>query len=409
MSSNKSLKAIQSAFSNINHITYCSGAVSLTETTSKLYYTTINGSEGKIDFSKPTDDQLAALAGSCQKATFGVEKQDVLDETYRKAGKLDATQFAINFSPLTGGILDTIRDSLLGSQIEGNSIEVELYKLNVYGPGSFFKSHVDTPRNENMFGSLVVVLPTVHEGGSLIVRHAGNEQVFDTALAVRSDNIPKAAFVAFYSDVEHEVTLVTSGYRVTLTYNLYLTKTSSKPLKPLSMTADYIEKLKQSLAALLADPNVLPNGGLLGFSLAHRYPIDPKKTELSNLIECLKGSDADTLSICKSLSIDVSLKAIYYPPKGYRTGSCLVDQFVDFQDCLYEDDIVEYLAHAYNAKVIHHKYIKCTPIVWIKKPAKSNFFKTNYLAHGNEPALEFTYADVCLVANIDSAAKRNVK
>jgi hypothetical protein len=37
------------------------------------------------------------LSDACQPATFGVNKEDVLDESYRKAGKMDVTDFATNF------------------------------------------------------------------------------------------------------------------------------------------------------------------------------------------------------------------------------------------------------------------------------------------------------------------------
>jgi len=79
-----------------------------------------------------------------------------------------------------------------------------------------------------MFGSLVVILPTAHQGGSVVVRQSQREWTFDTAKAVRVNpgvnnaSTTAAAFVAFFSDVEHEITTVTSGYRVALTYNLYL-------------------------------------------------------------------------------------------------------------------------------------------------------------------------------------------
>ncbi len=35
---------------------------------------------------------------------------------------------------------------------------------------------------------------------------------------------PEIKWAAFYSDCEHEVHEVTSGHRVTLTYNLYVTR-----------------------------------------------------------------------------------------------------------------------------------------------------------------------------------------
>lgn len=73
----------------------------------------------------------------------------------------------------------------------------------VYGsPSGFFKSR-RTPRSETQFGSLVVSLPCHHEGGQLIVRHAGHEAVFDWSTSkIQQDAI---CWAAFYSDCEHEV------------------------------------------------------------------------------------------------------------------------------------------------------------------------------------------------------------
>ncbi len=71
-----------------------------------------------------------------------------------------------------------------------------------------------------MFGSLVVVFPTPHEGGTLVLRHHGKEWTFDSGKILA--NAPNCvAYVAFFSDVEHEVSPVASGHRVTVTYNLY--------------------------------------------------------------------------------------------------------------------------------------------------------------------------------------------
>jgi hypothetical protein len=39
-------------------------------------------------------------------------------------------------------------------QPAAGKVIAELYKLNIYGPDGFFRSHVDTPRGPNMFGSL---------------------------------------------------------------------------------------------------------------------------------------------------------------------------------------------------------------------------------------------------------------
>lgn len=72
-----------------------------------------------------------------------------------------------------------------------------------------------------MFGSLVVVFPTRHKGGALYLRHKGEEWTFDSAALASAQEDPSIAYIAFYSDVDHEVSVVNSGYRDTLTYNLY--------------------------------------------------------------------------------------------------------------------------------------------------------------------------------------------
>ncbi|KIJ91860.1 hypothetical protein K443DRAFT_14049 [Laccaria amethystina LaAM-08-1] len=90
------------------------------------------------------------------------------------------------------------------------------------GPGSFFKAHKDTPRSKGMFGSLVVVFPIgPSRRWSLAPRRKGDEWTFDFAAISSAEETPSIAYIAFYSDVEHEVNMVTLGFRVTLTYNLY--------------------------------------------------------------------------------------------------------------------------------------------------------------------------------------------
>ena len=76
---------------------------------------------------------MESLANACQPATFGVNQQDILDETYRKAGKMDATSFASKFNLERSGLLGGIRAHMLEGHAETTTIVAELYKLNVYG------------------------------------------------------------------------------------------------------------------------------------------------------------------------------------------------------------------------------------------------------------------------------------
>jgi len=93
----------------------------------------------------------------------------VLDEKYRKATKLEPDQFATTFCPYKAGIVDVINQVLVpnisadGSEQRG--VRAELYKLKFYSaPSGKFKPHVDTPRSDDQFGSLLVCLPVAHQG-----------------------------------------------------------------------------------------------------------------------------------------------------------------------------------------------------------------------------------------------------
>ena len=106
-----------------------------------------NRSIGKLTLPLSTaEDQqgMEDFVDSCAPATFGKGGKDTLDESYRRASKLDSTQFSTNFSPYELGIIGVIAQTLLpgivGSLaresggrtfVENLGVVAELYKLNV--------------------------------------------------------------------------------------------------------------------------------------------------------------------------------------------------------------------------------------------------------------------------------------
>ena len=66
-----------------------------------------------------------------------------------------------------------------------------------------------------MIGTLVVTLPSSYTGGELMVGHNEERKAYQGSKTALS-------LVAFYADCHHEVLRVKSGYRITLTYNLFL-------------------------------------------------------------------------------------------------------------------------------------------------------------------------------------------
>lgn len=65
------------------------------------------------------------------------------------------------------------------------------------------------------------IIDSSHTGGNLVFHHRDHSFDFNTSSILESAPSTSVAYVAFYSDVQHEVLEVTSGARITITYNLY--------------------------------------------------------------------------------------------------------------------------------------------------------------------------------------------
>jgi hypothetical protein len=93
------------------------------------------------------------------------------------------------------------------------------YKLLLYKPGGFFKPHRNTEKAAGMFGTLIVQLLSEFTRGDLVlvVRHAGKEIM----VKMRQEGSASYCLIAaYYSDCEHEITPVETGYRLALVYSL---------------------------------------------------------------------------------------------------------------------------------------------------------------------------------------------
>ncbi|KAF8244353.1 hypothetical protein K440DRAFT_636307 [Wilcoxina mikolae CBS 423.85] len=71
-------------------------------------------------------------------------------------------------------------------------------------------------KEDGMFATLAVVLPSTFEGGELVFKHGEETMCFDPQLTGEFST----SVAAWYADVLHCVKPVTSGYRFVLTYNL---------------------------------------------------------------------------------------------------------------------------------------------------------------------------------------------
>ena len=361
------------------------------------------------------------------------------DENYRKAVKMDSEYFSPILDVFQTDLVKMIYDCLLEGTESTKRIVIELYKLNVYGTrsmysivylppltlryytdkGSFFKPHVDTPRSKNMFGSLVIVFPTPHEGGALHLRHRGQEWIFDSGQVLAAKDKPSIGYAAFFSDIEHEVAPVTSGHRVTLTYNLYFE--NDEPISEDDAVSKHLAPplvnegaFTEAFTALLEDPEFLAEGGTLAFGLRHVYPI---KDDLKHVYNVLKGSDAVVYQSVRANLFEPVLY-MYYKNDGLGVEGVLIDRVVNFTQ--YYDpegqDLVQFL-HSKGGIIVSRErerlrdlseslYATAEQVEWVTPMTTINQKEDAYISYGNESTLDFVYGEVCLVVRIGKAGDR---
>ncbi|KAK6513837.1 hypothetical protein TWF506_008270 [Arthrobotrys conoides] len=178
----------------------------------------VKGLDGSCLRLPVSTEDAAQLSELGRLSPFGKGEQTIVDSTVRSSRQLDPSMLEFENSRFTdwlqGPVLNEIGVALgIGTEMRPR---LNLYKLLVYEKGDHFKAHRDTPKEEGMIGTVVVILPSVFEGGVVKLSHAGEEMSFDFA----PDCNYSFGVAAWYSDVEHAVEEVIGGYRVALVYNL---------------------------------------------------------------------------------------------------------------------------------------------------------------------------------------------
>jgi hypothetical protein len=72
-----------------------------------------NSREKHSNLVNATPDELEQLTQACEPASFGMKQEDVLDETYRKAGKMDPECFSSMLDPSNTDLMKIVRGYLL--------------------------------------------------------------------------------------------------------------------------------------------------------------------------------------------------------------------------------------------------------------------------------------------------------
>ncbi|TVY13045.1 hypothetical protein LARI1_G009289 [Lachnellula arida] len=234
-----------------------------------------------------SDRDAEAIIAASHQAPFGKGEETLVDTTVRKTWEVSPGQFELKnptWQPFVKTIVAKVSAGL-GVDATGNGVSAELYKMLLYDEGALFKSHQDSEKVPRMFATLVIALPSKHEGGEVRVTHAGKTRVFETAKF--SDF--GSSFLAWFSDVTHEVKPVLSGRRLVLTYNLVHQTLGPKELGANTNAA--MSKLRLLLPAWikgLEEDDTFPT--TQAFLFEHQY------TDASLCYDGLKGHDRQVAS-----------------------------------------------------------------------------------------------------------------
>jgi 2OG-Fe(II) oxygenase superfamily len=162
------------------------------------------------------------LISVARKAPFGVGSETLVDDKVRNCWEIDASKVSVMQSAESRDYFAKVVQECcyqLGiskESFEKRKIRANLYKMLLYEKGGHFLPHRDSEKEDGMFGTLILQLPSAFSGGGLTVKHDGKTKSFyherDSASSIHA--------MAFYADCEHEFHQVWSGRRFCLVYNL---------------------------------------------------------------------------------------------------------------------------------------------------------------------------------------------
>lgn len=284
---------------------------------------------GQVRLPVPAD-QAAQLCRLGRPAKYGRGEETLTDPRVRNTWEIPKGLVRIKWGDAFGAVLEAVGDAL-GLPPE-SQLTADFHSMLVYEPGQFFVAHQDSEKDDAMIATLVVMLPSAHSGGELVVHHG------DAATAYRGSK-SAISLVAFYPDCLHEVRPVKSGHRITLTYNLLLDgrpvgRAGYDDATVTGVTRNLEEHFTTRIASRYRDMEGDPPSRLV-------YLLDHEYTARGLSWSRLKGADASRAALLRAAAdsagcdVVLALADIQETWDAYESGS-------EYGNWLWqEDDAVE--------------------------------------------------------------------
>ncbi len=230
--------------------------------------------------------QAEQLVAAAERAPYGRGEETLIDADVRRTWQIGPEHIRLGGRDWQRTI-DAIAAQAVADLGVAAPVSADLYKLLIYDTGSFFVEHRDTEKAPGMFATLVLVLPSEYSGGELVIRHRDREVCLD----LRSTESSEAAFAAFYADCVHEMRPITSGYRLTLVYNLVRKGKNEQPSPPFyeAEQGRIADLLRQWVANKEAPDDDSPEKLI--------YPLEHAYTPAELGFDTLKNADAAVAAV----------------------------------------------------------------------------------------------------------------
>ncbi|KAJ3882400.1 hypothetical protein F5051DRAFT_33005 [Lentinula edodes] len=123
---------------------------------------------------RPRDAQLT----SATQAPFGHGTETKVDTSVRHTWEIEPARVSFGNAAWQTWMEETVVTTALDVPFSTTPPKCELYKLLLYEQDSHFLPHQDTVKAQNMFATIIIVLPSPYTGGQVHVSHSSSQQVF---------------------------------------------------------------------------------------------------------------------------------------------------------------------------------------------------------------------------------------
>lgn len=185
-------------------------------------------------------------------------------------------------------ILDGVRNALLPNLPPGHYLTAVRDKFELILDGSRLERQTANTRNDGRAATVIVTLPVKFTGGALIVRDpaTGAQETFTMKTKPGESN--ELEWVAFMANCEYETQVVDTGYRVMMSYAVYVRNFSPEGAIKFQSLLTPQEAFFDFLGPVLN----MSRGKTLGFYLSCDYPdVNPSLLTADALIPRLKAGD----------------------------------------------------------------------------------------------------------------------